>query len=430
MVTEEEHERHLPLERASEEREGAVARPGEDSPMLAVRPVRYADVDESTFVEISGLEYWFRYQVEARKRWGLFPQGRWARVSIRAMESDLDLTFEFRLPEDLRVGEELPRIEEGLYRLLEEAHHAARQHRAVALDRLRTSRLAEADAWASAPETGEEAALNLALQEQLQPEGRDWDEVFLERLLLGIRYVTRISSLSLEGYRAFLEGRGSAGAAGERGFSAAEAAVRDEAGERTAGESGVALRPAETAHLLDATVMIVEAEASQQGRLVNAKLRVLDMLDGWSASRGAAPSTELIDLLVDTFTPAYLRALRRHARRRRLPRHPVSFLFRQFILGAMGGALVDAAIADPWLYHVAGGSFPFEGWQVGAALAMLWPYARALYYRFFAAGSELASRSSLRTKAQSALQALPGGDTEEFRARIRRRRRQLLQTRR
>jgi len=380
--------------------------------MYAVRPLRYTAMPSTDYVTVTGYEFEVKLDVIQLKRLGMFDAGQEARLTLTSLDGQFTVEVRYPLPRDLRVGHELSTVERRIYAAVDELRMGVGQLRAVALDR---EHLWQQDAgWGqNIADAEEEAELSLSLGLAPGARAESWDQLFIGRLLLAIRQVTKISSLSLTGYAEAVNPQAPTAHSGQKLVRQAQA-VRPAPQIRTPAASW--------SDLAQAAADILLAVHKEGGNLHSARKRLLDYLAGWAAGAAEVPSAQAVDFLIGSYAPAYL-ALRSEPRKRKLPRSFLLHSLKSVVVGGLGGVLVIDIGLQIVLRDLFRLDVNYPGWSIGVAVTFFWPYVMALIPQGTGNRSLASREAALLRSAQDALSALPAGEREEFLDRIDRQRR-------
>ncbi len=322
--------------------------------MTTLLPTRYAERSNSTFFEVAGLLVTIEYRVVSRKSFLLLPGPPSARLLV-TMGETRRLTHDYLLPKGRRVGGEISQIERGLYAFLDEVVRSAAQMKALESAE-RAVEVSESDhLYGSADLAPARPALDLSAEgvEQAPFVGE-----LIEKLIMALRHLTNVTSLTRQGLAAYQ-------------------------GDRTAALERVVESTSLTSALrVQGIVQAVEAflhhEIETTTDVKALRQRTLDYLAevrGRSAV-AAAISDEQAHVIINDFVPAYLKLRKRYDAAAAVPRNLVEHALGSFFGGGIAGYLVISLFGEAVIRNLTGMWVDLPGWYLGAAFAFAWPYLK------------------------------------------------------
>jgi len=356
--------------------------------MTTLRPTRYSDETNSTFFEIVGTLVSVRYEVEERRRYGVFRGPTLAHVRVSIDDGASSHSHEYALPDNRRVGEEIAPIERGLYSFMDEVVRAAMQIRALEksgedLKALEADHLYRANA--EVLEDSDPVGAWRTTEQNVQDE-------LTNRLITAVSHVTGVTSLTPEGLVGYQGNRN----------TAVERVLESKSPTATLKAQGV----------LEAVAAYLDDDVDARAKKETVREKTLAYL-AYIERRRTGDRPMLIDeqaeIILNDFVPSYMKLRKKQAEAVAFPRNIVEHAFGSFIGGGIMGWIVIDIFAEAVIRNVTGIYVNFPGWWLGAAFEFGRPYVTAMHARLTSWERFERKRQELvdRTKRQLEL-AWPG----------------------
>jgi len=326
--------------------------------MTRLLPTVYSGKNNSTFFDVGGTLITVGYEVIERKRWFLLPAPSLARIEINVGDGASVMSYEYPVPRTRRVGPEIADVERGLYSLLDEAVRATMQAK-VLEDAEREVRALEIEHLFEGGSVAHESRGDAAATRRAR-ERKLLDEL-VDRLITAVRHVTNVTSLTAEGLESHQSDRG----------RALEKVVQSTSLASVLEAQGV----------LAAVETFLDYELESTTDVNTLRERTLGYLDRLRATSGdalPAISYEQAHIIANEFVPAYVVMKRRYDAAAAVPSDVLGHAFGSFFGGGITGWLTLSVFGEHVLRNVAGVYVDIPGWYIGAALAFVWPYLKAV----------------------------------------------------
>jgi hypothetical protein len=325
--------------------------------MKTLYPAKYADSENSTFFDVSGILLSVSYDVERTRKYRLIPSTTTAKVKVNIDDGARVLTRQYRIPRTFRVGREIESIQDGLYGLMDEAIRSVVQMRRLDETRKEVSQaedqylFPEVKAFREYLATVETPEENGKAQEY-----RVWDE-FVNQLIIAIQHVTYITSLSREGLEEYQERR----ARGLEQALSQDIPLYDPK----------ALLQAVADFLDSNTDIDVDIRVAQERTL-----SYLRLLEERETGSGVVQSRR-DEIIAHEFIVTYLRIRKERKHAVQLPDDIVNHAIGSFVEGGIKGLIVLSWLGESVVNKLLNTNYEIPGWYIGAGAQFLWPYIKA-----------------------------------------------------
>jgi len=353
--------------------------------MRDLYPTKYADSENSTFFDVSGILLSVNYDVERRKKYNLIPSTTTAKIKVNIGDGARVLTHQYRIPRTFKVGREIESIQDGLYGLMDEVIRSVVQMRRLDETRKEVSQTEERYLFPEV-KTFREYLTTVELPEEngKAQEYRVWDE-FANQLVISVQHITDITSLSRGGFEEYQERRAS---------SLKQALSQD-------------IQIIDPKALLQAVVDFLDSNTDIDVDIMVAQERTLSylqLLEERETGSGVVRSRRN-EVIANEFVVTYLRIRRDRTHAVQLPDDIVDHAIGSFVEGGIKGMVVLSWIGESIINSIFKTNYDVPGWYIGAGLQFLWPYIKAPYQLAARNRNYKRSLSSLRQAVSTKLLA-------------------------
>lgn len=327
--------------------------------MTTLSPTRYSEKTNSTFFEAAELLVTLDYEVVREKRWLVVPGALQAHLTAKLAGGTTIIAHSYEIPRDRRVGDEITALERGLYKFVDEVVRAAAQLKALEAAQRAVTAVEDEHLFEGARE--ETAAKRVAGDDADAARGSTELDTLIDRLLMAVRHLTNITSLTREGLHAYQSDRSEALANIWRA-SSLTAAVR---------VHGV----------LQAVEAFVRHEADSTDDLRQLRLRTREHLFAvrQQPELREVITPERVEIIVAEAVPEFLALKKRYDEVSKMPKNIFEHTIGSFFGGGFAGFFAIDLIGESVLSSLLNTSIDLPGFAIGAVVTFVWPYMRGGY---------------------------------------------------
>jgi len=353
--------------------------------MRDLYPTKYADSDNSTFFDVSGILLSVNYNVERGRKYHLIPSTTTAKIKVNIGDGTRVLTHQYKIPRTFRVGREIESIQDGLYGLMDETIRSVVQMRRLDETQKEVGQAEEQYLFPEVKAFREYlATVEIPEENGKAQEYRVWDE-FVNQLVISVQHVTDITSLSREGFEEYQE---------RRARSLKQALSQD-------------IQFHDPKALLQAVADFLDLNTDTEVDIMVAQERTLSYLQlleeretGSSVVRSRRD-----EVIANEFVVTYLRIRRDRTHAVQLPDDIVDHAIESFVEGGIKGLVVLSWIGESIINNILKENYEIPGWYIGAGVQFLWPYIKAPFQLAARNRNYRKSLSSLRQSVSTKLLA-------------------------
>lgn len=295
-------------------------------------PTQYSIQNESVIIDKESQLLTIDYSVqEKRGFFGLRNKGYVASLSILNHDTSMS-AFEYEIPKDLKIREELSEVENGLYAVIDETLRSLEQYTA-------TQAAKKTIAY-------HEEGLSSSLEMRLAETNDTGKSITSNDLITAIVGTTNITSLTQKGFLQYRE-------ESERSLKGAIAEADSASGDT-----------------LHAVILYLDAKRYKSAK--TAKKGIQRFLDNLENAEELSLTKQQRSIIVNNFVPEY-HALQRSTRAPKYPEDVFDHALESAIGGGLGG-YIGGLIAEALIFTVTKTHVKIPGFYIGAGLQFARPY--------------------------------------------------------